>query len=896
MEDERPDPDLLLKFVNLQNKKKSIGQLRIFIGMSAGVGKTYSMLSFAHQKIAEGFDVIIGTIDTHGRKETIEKLNGIPIIPRKKIEYRDIVLEEMDLEQILIRKPQIVLVDELAHTNAPTSRHPKRWQDVVEILENGIDVFSTVNIQHIESKKDVVETITDIVVHETVPDSILERANYIEVVDIPPEDLIKRLKDGKVYLEEKAEQAAVNFFKEDKLTALRQILLRLSADKVDVELQNLNSQKLKEKIWKTQEKILLAVGHGPQSKKLVRITKQMATNLRCPWYAVFIDTGKELSVEDRNTLTINLDLARELGGKIISTSEVDLVQGIDRVCRQYNITQVVLGRPNFQPIRNFIDGGSLIDRLNKLNNDVSIHLVRIGSKSTKQNIFEKISNLKNINYFQYFYASFYVFGIGIINRFIFLEFNLLPYRSIGMIFLLGVTFCGLFLPLGPTIWASLLTVQVWNVFFIPPLYTFIIESPDDIALAITFFFTAVITGALTSNVKKNQNLLRDQEERTTQLYKISQLIIESKNKEECINELINKLEDFLNVHVAISLKNENGILDYFKKGQDWMFNQPKEWAAAKWGFENNKISGKWTDTLPDSTAFFSPLFARNDVVGVIGICPKDQKQSLLIKDREFILSISSQIALYLQREIFHESAIEGEKLKKSEKLHQILLNSVSHEIKTPLTAISGFVDALSKFEKKDSDLYNQLSQGLQESVERLKRIVDNILDVSRIDSGILTLKEDWFSFEDLLDNVLDQFKDELNDFQIIKVIPENFPLIFVDGRMIEQVLYNLVLNSIKYSIDTKCIKIQLMSSKSEWKIIYEDKGIGIEDQYHRFVFDKFFRVPGSKPGGSGLGLAISKSIIELHKGNIKINKSTVGLIFEIVLPLKLSPELKAENL
>lgn len=896
MEHLRPDPDQLLQSLKREDKKKTEGRLRVFIGMSAGVGKTYAMLEAAHQKMSEGLNVAVGVIETHGRVDTEAKLKGLKLIPRKVIEHRGVTLDEMNLEEILRLKPQIVLVDELAHTNAPGSRHPKRWQDVVEILENGIDVFSTLNIQHVESRKDDVENITDVVIHETVPDSILERADHIEVIDIPPVDLLKRLEEGKVYFPEKAEQARENFFKTDKLTALRQILLRFSADKVDAELQTIHTSSAKSKVWKTQEKILLAVGHGPQSEKLVRVTKQMATNLRCPWFAVYVDTGKELDPEDQKTLSKNLDLARELGAKVLTTSETDIVKGIDRVCHQYDVTQIVLGRPGFQPVMDFLAGGSLLDRLNKLNNQVSIHLVRLGSTPSRFKLPERINRLRSIKLSPYILATLYVLALGAFNKFILANYGLLPYRSIGMVFLLGVTFSGLFFPLGATIWASLLTVQVWNVFFIPPLYTFRIESPDDIALALSFFFTSAITGALTSVVKKNQNLLRDQEERASQLYNFSQLIVEAKDKSDCIENLTKSLSKFLDAHVSISLKSESGLLEYFKRGEDWMFNRPKEWAAALWAFEKGKVSGKWTDTLPDSSSFFVPLVARGDIVGVIGIQPNDQDSSLLINDREFVLSIATQVALYLQRELFYESAIESEKLKKSEKIHQTLMNSVSHEIKTPLTAISGIVGALEKLDNKDTETYRQLNRSLNESVERLKRIVDNMLDVSRLESGVLTLNEDWYSVEELIDNVLEQFKTELASFNVTKDIPKDFPLVYVDGRFFEQILHNLVLNSIKYSEADKEISFRVVRSFKTWTLLYKDQGPGIEPQYQKHIFDKFFRVPGTKTGGSGLGLGIVKSLVELHKGQIKVLSISKGLAFDLEFPLHDPPEIKQENL
>ncbi|MBF0314997.1 MAG: sensor histidine kinase KdpD [Oligoflexia bacterium] len=898
MEEVRPDPDKILASIKRAEKTMSEGRLRIFLGMAAGVGKTYAMISSAHQRLAEGIDVIVGIVDTHGRKETEEKLQGLTLLPRKIVEHRGVMIEEFDVETVLRRRPQLVVVDELAHTNPLGSRHPKRWQDVFELLENGIDVYSALNIQHIESRKDDVEGITEITIHETVPDSVIERADHIEIIDIPPVDLLKRLKEGKVYLGDKAHIAAENFFKENKLTALRQILLRFSADKVDKELALLSESSIKNRVWKTQDKILLALGYGMHSEHLIRFTKQVATNLRCPWFTAYIDTGKSISPKIETRVSRNLDLARELGATVLLSSEVDLVQGIDRICKENNITQIVIGKPGFHPFLNLLRGGGFVDKLNKMNNNVSIHLVRhhpLPLQSFKK--FKKISLNLKLKYSYYIYSSLYVMLIGFLSKFLIHDTGLLPYRSIGLIFLFSVTLAGLFFPVGPTIWASFLAIQIWNFFFIPPLHTFIIESLDDITLALIFFFVSTITGILTSSVKKNQSLLRQQEEKSRSLYRFSQIIVESENKEECIDRITSSLSDFLNAYVAITIRIDVGIIEHFKKGSDWVFNRPQAWDAALWAFEKGKPAGKWTDNLSDAPALFVPLIARNDTVGIMGI-QLNTESPLILRDREILLTIASQLALYLQRELFHESSLESEKLKQSEKLHQTLLNSVSHEIKTPLTAITGFVDALTN-NRHDASPVKHLNQSLKDAVDRLRRVVDNILDISRIDSGMLSLKNDWFDLNELIDNAISLFQEELKTFHISKEIPEDFPLVFIDGRLLEQVLQNLILNSIKYSLQDKAIIFKLMPPHgATWTLYYQDHGPGVDEQYHKQLFDKLFRVPKSKPGGTGLGLSIVKSIIELHQGSIHVVPSLngKGLAFIIELPLKTPPPIHEENL
>jgi len=895
-EDFRPNPDELLKSIQRRDGTPR-GYLKIFLGMSAGVGKTYTMLEEAQLRSKLGKNVVVGLIETHGRKETQRMLGQLRILPRKKVLHRGVKLEEMDLDLILSLKPDLVLVDELAHTNAPGSRHPKRWQDVIELIENGINVFTTLNIQHLESKKDDIESITNIKIHETVPDSVLERANIIEVIDLSPEDLLQRLATGNVYFEEKANQAKENFFKAEKLMALRQILLRYSADRIDYELQHNSDFQLSGRHWKTQEKLLLAVGHGPQSEKLVRLTKQMAHTMNCPWYAVHINTGVHLNQNDAKKLSANLDLARELGARVLTSSDTNIAEGVDRICQQYQISQVVVGKPGFHPF-DFIFGGSILAKLNRLNNQVAIHLVRLEDSRTNFFFLTRLKDqLLKTNWGSYFLATLYVVILAIFNKLIFINLGILPYRSVGMIFLMGVIFCGLIFPMGATIWASLLTVQVWNVFFIPPLYTFFIASTDDIALAISFFFTATVTGALTSVVKKNQILLRDQEKRTSELFKFSQLIAESKDKNDCIEKMSHSLSRFFDAQVGISLKTSDGVLDYFKRGEDWHLNQPKEWAAALWCFENQKISGRGTSTLPEASAFFIPLIGKEGVIGVIGISPNDQKKALSLPDKEFAFSVSSQAALYLEREIYHERALESQKLKESERMHQTLLNSVSHELKTPLTSIQGAVEAIQYHPVlKNQDDLEDLSANIVEGVARLKRIIDNILDVSRLESGVLALKYDWFILNDLVENVFDSLSEELKGFDSSTDISEDFPLVYVDGKLIEQVLYNIILNSIKYSGEKKVLRIKSWFSSDYWFLEIQDFGKGVPKEYEQKVFEKFFRVPGTQAGGSGLGLNLCRSIVELHRGVISCQSQDVGFSVIIKLPMRDQPQLDKENL
>ncbi len=885
----RPNPDALLRSVRKTDNKKNQGRLKLFFGMAAGVGKTYAMLSEAHSKIKQGRNVQIGALETHGRSETMALVDGIPWITKARIDYRGTVMEEMDTDAIIRAHPDIILVDELAHTNVPGSKHPKRWQDVFDILSNGIDVYSTINVQHIESRKDDVEAITGVVIRETIPDSIIERADTIEVVDIHPQDLLTRMREGKVYLGDKADKAEKNFFKEDKLTALREILLRLSADKVDKELESLIVHEPKDAVWKTQDKLLVAVGHGLFSEKLIRATKQVAQRLKAPWMALYVDTGDNLSSEEQNILIRNLDLARELGAQVQTTSETDMVRGIDRVCRQYHITQLVIGRPGKHFWRDVIRGGNILERLNRLETSIAIHIVRNNSQ-IQFSVGEKLLQLiRRIDLPELLWAILWMIGVTLINTYLYHYLHLFPYRSVGMIFLLGVSFAGVLFSLRATVFIAIIISQIWNFFFIPPLFTFHIQSTDDIALCLSFLGVASITGALTSNIKRNQNLLRKQEEKTSTLYLIAKMIVEAETRESCLMAISSALSENFRGRVAIALKDKNQILEFFKRGEDWQFNQPKEWAVAQVAFETGKAAGLGTDTLPLTQSLFIPLTARGEVVGVIGYRPHDLHAALNISEREMLFTVCSQLGLYLQRELFQETFLETEQLKKAERLHQTLLNSVSHEIKTPLTAIAGIVDALHDQQKMNEETKIQMHQNLTESVQRLKIVVENILDMSRLNSGVLDLKKDWHDILDLTQTVITRLRPLVQSFPISIDIPTDFPLIFVDGRLFEQVLTNLLLNATQYSPSGTAIHISARADKKEWRYQVADEGPGIPLNQRELIFEKFYRMPNSKVGGTGLGLSIVKSIIELHHGKIEVIDSAKGANFQITLPMSDQP-------
>ncbi|PIP93539.1 MAG: hypothetical protein COW00_01985 [Bdellovibrio sp. CG12_big_fil_rev_8_21_14_0_65_39_13] len=639
------------------------------------------------------------------------------------------------------------------------------------------------------------------------------------------------------------------------------------------------------------EKLLVTVGHGPHSDELIRECKQMATLMQSPWIALHVDTGRELSKEDKRTIKRNLDLARELGAEVHAISDGDLASGINRFCRNFQITSVLFGQPLYGHLRLFFSGGNIVERFSKLNPSVKIYIIgqKIKTKvEQKRTIDSQVEENKKIGLRSYLIASFYIISIGTLNAVLFHVLHLLPYRSIGLIFLLAVSMAGRYFSIGPTILVSLLSLQIWNVFFIPPIFTFHMDDPEDIFLSLSFFFVATISGLMTSLSRRNQKLLYRQKEMTSALYKISLNIVQGTERGSVLSGFTKDLSNYFKGQCAVALKNSDNVLAHFPRGEDWLFNRSKEWEVATWCFVNGRIAGRWTDTLNRANGFYVPLKAIDEVVGVFAYSPKD-RDDLSVNEREMVITLCSQLAMYLQREMYQEKASESERLKTSERIHQTLLNSVSHEIKTPLTAIMTTAEAM-KSKPDDKVLKDLLIPSLVDASKRLKRVVDNILDMSRLENGVLGLKSDWVDVNDVLENAKNGIADQLGQKQLVFVIQEEFPLIKIDALLLEQVVMNLILNAIQHSPDFGKIAVKVSFNQNQWSLRVEDEGSGIPNESKELIFSKFYRIHPERRGGSGLGLSIAKSIIELHAGQIIAkNNDQGGACIEFVIPRAENP-------
>ncbi|MBC7421219.1 MAG: sensor histidine kinase KdpD [Bdellovibrio sp.] len=893
--DNRRDPDAILKAIAEGEKKSQEAKLRIFLGMSAGVGKTYSMLKAAHQRFNEGIDVVIGAVETHGRLETAALVQGLPLIPSKNIIYRDTQLQEMDLDEILKLKPKLVIVDELAHTNAPGSRHEKRYQDVIELLDAGIDVYTALNVQHLESRKDSVEAITEISIRETVPDSLLERATLVELVDIAPTELLRRLREGKVYTGEKANRAAQNFFKEDRLTALREIALRITAEKVDHDLQQMGQNRNDANVWQTNERLLVAISHSPYSEKLIRATRRLAYNLESPWIAVHVDMGLTLDDKDQAQLTKNLNLARELKAEVITTTEVDVPSAVRRICRQKNVTQVVVGRPTKRWFRDVIEGGSLLNRLVSETPEVDIHVIRqTGVLNEKPSLKKELSLYKSQSGpIKYWYTFCFLALISVGSGF--LE-GIIGYRAVGFIFLLAVLVVGMFGSIGAVIFSATLSALTWNFLFIPPRLTFAISSVDDMILCFSFFVVAIIVGFLTNRIRFHERLIREREERTNFLYEVLRDIANSYDKAEFLTKVTGRVGKLLNAHCGVVLKILSGELKLDQNKDYGFILSEKEQAVALWSFQNQKNAGWGTDTLAESESLYIPLKGHTESLGVFIFKPLKRSRKLGSEQEDLLFSITRQLSLSIERHFLSKRVAETQRLKDSEELHQTLLNSISHELRTPLTAILGTASALDNEKLAHDPVYlKSVSQNLQEAGDRLNRVIENLLDMSRLSSGVLSLKLEWHDFSDLIGVVVKKNSTYLKKHQLKVNGLSEIALVKIDFRLLEHALSNILLNAALYTPENSLIEVKV--TKVAKKIILEvkDNGPGIPEDSVSKIFDKFYRVPGSPTGGTGLGLSIVKSIIELHKGEIRFtNQNPHGACFRIELPMDESPSMPTE--
>jgi two-component system, OmpR family, sensor histidine kinase KdpD len=880
-EGNRPDPDQLLANLKLEEEKSKRGKLKIFFGMCAGVGKTYTMLETAQAEKSKGSDIIIGYIETHGRKETAELAEGIEMIPRKLFQYKSATFHEMDLDAIIARKPQVVLVDELAHTNAPGCRHTKRFQDVVEILDNGINVYTTVNVQHLESRSDTVAQITGVIVRETVPDEIFENADEVEVVDLTPEELLQRLSEGKVYAPERSKEAIENFFRKGNITALREMALRIVADRVDKQLHEYMQLKRIKGPWKSGLHLLVAVSHTQQSAKLLRWAKNLSYTMGADLQAIYVETSYKPDTRESEQLNRNVALARQLGIKFRFITHSDMVKAIVDFAQKENITHIIIGKPRVRNLLTLLRLGNFINRLIRYSGNIDVYI--LGSDIQSRDRFREKVSLPSFtsNFRQYILTSLIILISAII---LFSIKEYIGYQVVSFALLFVVSTLAFFVGTGPILLSATLSALIWDFFFIPPPYTLHVDKPEDMLMLIMFFIIALLSGVLTSRIKRQEMRIRIREERTNALYQLTRELSTATGIDEVINIAKNDVNKYFNLKCRILLRNESNQIDPDNSGNKDIFLSKNDQSVASWTFLHSAKAGKHTDTLPSAGYTFYPLKGNQMNLGVIAI---KQDKVFTQGEEQFWEACLSQISGKFEREYLRNMAKQTFVLSESDKLYKTLFNSISHELRIPVATIMGASDSLLTTQHTE-EIRMELSGEILKASKRLNRLIENLLNMSRLESGRITPRLDWYDIHDLVNKVTESLEEELKPFHLHVVIDNDIPLVRIDFGLMEQVLYNLIHNATQYASGSDSMRVKAFYDKGILTIQVMDRGPGFPRKEISRIFNKFYRVEGSKAGGTGLGLSIAKGFTEAHKGTIAVeNRQNGGAKFTIKIPTEI---------
>ncbi|WP_025657980.1 sensor histidine kinase KdpD [Rhizobium sp. IBUN] len=880
----RPSPDALLE----KARQETRGRLKIFLGAAPGVGKTYEMLESGRAKMSDGVDVVIGIVETHGRKETQALVNGFEVIPRVKIDYKGRPLEEMDIDAILARQPRLVLVDELAHTNAEGSRHPKRYLDVKELLDRGIDVYSTLNIQHVESLNDVVSQITRIRVRETVPDSIIDMADDVEIIDLTPDDLIKRLHDGKVYVPKTAERALTNYFTPGNLTALRELALRKTAQRVDDQLLTHMQAHAIAGPWAAGERVLVSVDQHPRSASLVRYASRMASRLRAPWAAVYVETGRSINLTetDRDTIAATLRLAEQLGGEAITIPGREVSEELVRHAAANNVTHIVIGAPNKPTWRDWLHR-SIADDLIRTSGNISVHVIS-GSETvgTSARGVGAAPSVPDFNIQPYLSATAYVVVALIAG--VVLD-QVLDVRNLALVFLMAVLTSAVIHGLRPALYTCIISALSFNFFFLPPRYTLTISDPESVLALFFFLGVAVIASNLTATVQRQAAAARQRARTTEDLYLFSKKLAGTGTLDDVLWATAFQLASMLKVRVVLLLPEEGTIAVKAGYPPDDTLDEA-DIAAARWAWEHNHAAGRGADTLPGAKRLYVPLRTGRAAVGVIGLDNDRRDGPLLTPEQQRLLdALADQAALAIERIQLVADVDRAKLAAEADRLRSALLTSISHDLKTPLAAILGAAGTLRDYRDSMSveDRLDLLSTVVDES-ERLNRFIANLLDMTKIESGAMEPNYALHYPGDIAGSALRRAEKILAHHKTVMTIPADLPMIRVDPVLFEQVLFNLLDNAAKYAPQGSSIRIDGRADEYNVVIEVSDEGPGIPPADLDRVFDTFYRVSKGDQvrAGTGLGLSICRGFVEAMGGTITArNRSDgSGAVFTIRLP------------
>ncbi len=879
---DRPRPEALLEQAAAEERRKKRGKLRIFLGFAAGVGKTYAMLEAAREELAHGRDVVIGYVETHGRQETEALLAGLPALPRRRVEYRGVTLEEMDLDAVLQRHPQLALVDELAHTNAPGSRHTKRTQDVEELLAAGVDVFTTLNIQHVESLNDVVAQITGITVHETVPDRILEEADAIDVVDLPPDELIKRLKEGKVYLTEQASRAVEKFFRPGNLSALREIALRFVAGRVDEQMRTYMGAHAIPGPWPAGERVLVCLDSSPTGERLVRTGRRLAAGLHADWIVLHVETAEDHRYRDdeRERLVRLLRLAEELGGRVVTIPGTSIAEEVIRYARAHNITKIVVGASR-GPWWMELIRGAVLDRILRASGAADVYVIRGPEERLRRFRAERKAAAPSSR-------LPYVYSVGVIalvtGAGLVVQRRLDP-TNLTMLYLLGVVIIALQWGRGPAVLGASLGVVAFDFFFVPPQFTLAVEDTQYLLTFAGLLVVGMVISSLAGRAREQAQASRQREAFTAALYALSGDLAAASSVEGIAQAVARHVAATFSREVAVLLPRE-GRLQAVYQAPGFPLDE-NEMAVATWVYEHGEPAGYGTDTLPAAKARYHPLKTAQAVRGVLAVRPATTGEALTPDQRHLGEAFANQTALAIERTQLADVAKRIEVMRETERLQAALLDSISHDLRTPLASITGSLSSLADPGARLNEMQRrELLETAREQAEHMNRLVGNLLEMTRLEAGAFKLRLAPTDVQEFIGVALGRLGEALKGRAVTVDVAPSLPEVPIDLVLVTQVMANILDNAIKYSPPGSPIEIHARAAGPELQVEIADRGPGIPPSEVTHVFDKFYRVrrPGDA-GGVGLGLAISSGIIELHGGRIWAeNRPGGGTVVTFALP------------
>ena len=877
----RPSPESFLAQVEQEAGRPAGGRLKVFFGFAPGVGKTYSMLQAARGKKAEGEDIVVGLVETHGRAETEALLEGLELLPRRLVDYHGVKLSEFDLDGALARKPSIILIDVLAHTNAPGSRHSKRWQDVAELLARGFDVYSTLNVQHLESLNDIVAQITGVTVHETVPDSILEKAD-VALVDLPPGELIDRLKDGKVYVPQLASRAIENYFRVSNLSALRELALRTTAEGVNAVVQSQRQQVAPEAIWPTTERILVCVGPGPQSARLVRGARRMATGLRAEWIALFVDCSRQaLSANERASAIEHLRMAERLGAEIVTLGATDMVEGIFDFARQRNVTKIVVGKQRRPRWREWLRR-SIVDEIIRASGDIEVYVIT-GDPGLSSISVPAMGAPMPVPWWDWALAAAVV---AVCTAACFAMYPFLALTNLVMVYLLGTLIVALRGHRWVAVIASFLSVLAFDFFFVPPRFSLAVTDTQYFFTFLVMLSVALTISHLAVRARLQTEASRLGEMRAATLHALSRKLASTRGVPAILDVAVRHVAEVFAADVLALMAGKDGRLETRAASAQRRDLDEKERSVAQWVFDLGQPAGQGTQTLPVVDALYAPLLGGEGTVGVLRLQPLARERRLVADEMLLLESFAHQIALALEVDRLQENARRAEVSAETERLRSSLLSSVSHDLRTPLAAIIGSATSLLQSGREAAAAETrELLENILGEAERLARLVHNLIETTRLETGGVRLKKEPQSIEEVAGAALERMEKTLGDRPVKSDIPEDLPMVPLDAVLMEQVFFNLIENATRHTPAGTPIEIAARVDGDSMEVEVADRGPGLAQEDIDRVFEKFYRAKSSGPG-AGLGLAICKAVIQAHGGRIWAeNRPGGGASFRFQVPL-----------